>query len=202
MSEPLTAEYRLELTYTVPNQIHKIRHYCEASPSVLAASGYFLFDRGGIADIDAGAAAQKWWTALLPLFHTSVLAPSWILHHRVGLAWNPVTAGVVTGAGSSGTTPNYASQFTISLNTDDFKRIREIILEQSRFVAAFKYVGYANLHSNAPAIADWLTGADADGEDGHQWVRSKNKKMLHATAPIVSSVYDLNDKVRRSRSVQ
>lgn len=202
MSEPLTAEYRLVIVYTVPAQVHQMRTYCEASPSLLAASGYYLFDRDGLATLDAQDCAQAWWTAVKPWFHSSVVAPDYRLENRVGAAWNPVLTGTLTGAGTASGTPNYASQVTVSMRSTAFTRLRLILLEQSIMIAAQKQIGYGGLHAQQASLPEAIAGVDGNANGYFKWARSKNKKMLNATAPIISTPYDLNDRVRRSRSVQ
>jgi|SRR5215831_17447861 len=202
MSEPLTAEYRLELTIVVAALVHKLRHYAEASPSLLSADGYFLFDRSGIASIQPRDAAAVWWAALKPAYNTTVAPPTWILHNRVGPVWNPVASGTLSGNGTNTSGIVYASQLTISLRTDNFKRVRQILMEQSTADHATKYFGYTDLHTNLPDLADCLVGTFGGGNNLHEWVRSRNKRELAESAPIISTTFDLNDKLRRARGVQ
>lgn len=202
MAQPLTAEWRITFSISVAGLIHKLRVYCAADVSILAASGYFVEDRTGIADIDAGDAAQAFWTSLRPLFKTTVSAPGWLLEHRVGSLWNPATSGTTTGAGTDTGSIFAASQMTVSLRTTDFNRVRIIVLESDLFDQGQKFYGYADLHAIAPALAEGIAGVDAIASGYFQWARSRNKKLVNEGAPIVSTVFDLNDKVRRSRNVQ
>lgn len=200
MAQPLTAEYRLTLHYTVATLPHKQVTYCEASPSILATSGYFLFDRSGLATIDAGDAAQSWWSAFNNILNTTVAAENWQLEQRTGVVWNEVTAGTLTGAGGSSDAIQNTSQVTISCKTSDVNRIRVIILEQSRLTSnSGKNFGSAGLTAINAALSDAMTGADSDASGFFQWARSRNKKELHATQPIISIVFDLNDRIRRAR---
>lgn len=202
MSEPLTATYRLDLTIDVSSQIHKQRFYVEASPSILSADGYYLFDRSGIASIQPRDAAAVWWSAIKEWFNTSVGPATWILYNFVAGAWNPVASGALTGNGTSTAPIEFASQVTISLRTSTFKRIRMVILEQSLLVQAGKSYTYSALHTVAPNTADAIFGTFGGGASFQAWVRSRNKKELDGSNPLVSFTFDLNDKVRRARGLQ
>ena len=203
MAEPLTAEYRLRLDIVVGGLTHKMRQFCEASASLLAASGYFLFDRSGLATIDAGDAAQSFWTMVASVYGTSVTAPQWILENRSGVVWNPVTAGTTTGTGAITGSYFDATQFTISMRSTLFTRLRLIILEQNKTQNAAKINSLSALSASwSAALAAGISGSDSDASGYFQWARSKNKRELNATSPFISSTFDLNDKVRRSRNIQ
>jgi hypothetical protein len=201
-AEPLTAEYRVVIEFVVPNLIHVMRCYAEASPSLLAPSGYFLFDRSGIASIDAKDAAQAWWTAVRPNYFSSVVPPTFRLENRVGVVWNPVSTAALTGAGTNLQTTSFASQFTISCRTTNFKRIKFIWIEQAQYQAAFKYIGGTALAVQSPLFAHSVDGTDALPTNLFNWARSRNKRELAISGAVISSTYDLNDKVRRSRHIQ
>lgn len=200
--QPLTADYRLELQITVPTLTHELRTYCQASPSILSVDGYYLWDRDGLATLIPSVCAQTFWNALRPVFHTDVLAPSWLLRNRVGSVWNPVAGGALTGAGTLSTGNILCSQVTISMRTDNFQRIRMLLLEQAVLAGAQKGFGSAGLHAAMPDLSDAIDGSDTEGSGYFQWARSKDKRQLAASGSIISYTWDLNDKIRRARGVQ
>jgi hypothetical protein len=203
MPELLTAEYRLRMDIVVNGLTHKMRQFCEASPSLLASSGYFLFDRSGLATIDAQDAATYWWNPLATIYGSIVAAPQWILEARDGVVWNPVTAGVTSGAGSSGSSYYDAFQRTISFRSSVFTRLRLVILEQNKSNSPNKLTSIAAFSALfGSTLADAITGVDANPAGYFQWARSKNKRELHETSPYISCTGDLNDKVRRARGMQ
>jgi hypothetical protein len=203
MAEPLTAEYRISLHIVVGGLTHLLRVYCEASPSLLAASGYFVFDRSGLATIDAGDAAQAWWNALRTLYGTSILAPVWFLENRSGVIWNPVATGSLTGAGTVTGSFFDATQLTFSMRTSVFTRIRFVVLEQNKTQNPDKIQTLSELSASyGSAIAQALDGSDGNSDGIFNWARSKAKRELHSAAPFVSMTWDLNDKVRRARNLQ
>jgi hypothetical protein len=203
MAEDLTAEYRLTIKPVTAGLTHLLRTFVEASPSILAASGYFVWNHNDVADIDSGDAAQALWTALKGIYDADVVAPDWLLENRDGVVWNPVAGGTLTGAGTATGTVAAASQLTVSLRTETFKRIKLVILESNNFSAGVKYDNFSEFESDTSLtnLAHTINGADSDAAGYFQWARSRNKKKLHLTAPFVSATYDLNDKVRRARHV-
>lgn len=202
MAQPLTATYRLGLHIVVSGLTHVQRFYARASASILSADGYFLWERDDIADIEPHTAAQVWWDTIKSRFHTSTAAPSWLLENRVSTAWVPVAGGAVTGAGT-GTDPNVLnSQFTVSLRTTDFNRIRMVILEPNIFHTDQKLVGSAGMATDWSSLASRLDGSAALAGQLFNWVRSLNNVELANSGPIISATYDLNDAVRRARGTQ
>jgi len=200
MAQPLTAPFRMTFSIVVSARTHKLRVYCQAAPTILSGYGYYLYDRGGIADIDPGDAAEAFWTALKPNYDADTNPPDWVLEQRDDIVWNPVASGSTTGVGTLGTPNKAAVQMTVSLRTEDFQRIRIITLEGGIFDFESKAVGYAGLSAVLPTLATHLT--TAGGGHVYEWARSKNTKLLHGSNPIVSTVWDLNDKIRRSRGYQ
>jgi len=203
MPQPLTAEYRVRLDIVVSGLTHKFRTYAQASPSILAPSGYFLWDRTGLATIDSQDAAQSIWTALRGIYGSIVAAPQFILENRSGTVWNPVATGALTGAGTDGSSFFDASQLTVSLRTDNFQRIRMVILEQDHTSSPQKKSSMTAFKSAwTTALGEAIDGTDADGNGYFQWARSLDNRMLQEASPFVSATYDLNDKIRRARGLQ
>jgi hypothetical protein len=202
MAQPLTATYRLGLHIVVQGLLHKQRFYARASPSILSADGFFLWERDDIADIEPHTAAQVWWNAVRGNFNDTVAAPSWLLEQRTGTSWNPVAGGAVTGAGTDTGDIQIATQFTISMRTTDFNRIRMVILESNSFELGIKTVGSAGMAIEWSTLASRLDGSAGLAGQLWNWVRSLNNIALAESGPIVSGTYDLNDAVRRARGVQ
>ena len=203
MAEPLTAPYRLELRITVATLVHKLRVYCQASPSALAPSGYYLWDRFDIADIDLTDAAQNLWDGLKPAFSAAVPAPTCLLYQRSGTVWNPVGVGVPTGVATGAINSNgLCGQLTVSLRTTAFHRARLNILEGNIISQAYKSTGVSGLTAILPLLATELDGTHGDPSDIWNWARSKSTEALNDFNPVVSTTWDLNDKLRRARNDQ
>lgn len=203
MAQPLTAPYRVELRITVDGLTHKLRAYCQASASILAPSGWYLWDRSDIASIDLTDAAQNLWNGLKPAFQNTVLAPQCTLYQRLGTVWNPVGTGVPTGAatGVFGAVGR-CGQLTISMITTAFHRVRLNLLEPGVVSAAYKSVGVSGLTGILPLLATEIDGSHGDPNDYFNWARNKSTEALSDFAPVVSTTWDLNDKVRRARNDQ
>jgi hypothetical protein len=201
MAEPLTAVYRVDLTITIAGLNHKQFTYCEASPSLIAASGYYLWNRSGVALIDFGDAVNAWWTALRSVYDSQVTAVASVLSNFSGGTWNPVAAHTVTLGTAPAGTAQGGGQLTISNRTDNFKRQRVILLETLVPVGK-KYGSQAAFAAAYAAVAGAIDGSDSNVSGYFNWARSRNKKLLHPSTAIVSAVTDLNDRVRRARGLQ
>lgn len=200
MAQPLTAIYRLKLELTVTALVHTLTYFVQASASILATSGYYLWDRNGIASIDAGDGAQSWWAALKTQYSSAVSAPNWLLEKFDAGIWFPVAGGSLTGVGTNGTAVHLATQITLTLRTEDFQRARIIILESSNWGIRPKSTTLAQCKSElGTAFMENISGEDADAAGIFNWMRSRNTKLLHPTSVVVGLSFDSNDKLRRGR---
>jgi hypothetical protein len=199
MSEPLAATARIELTYTILNFQHRLRHYC-AYNDVLGQ--HQLVDRDGITTILWTVAAQYWWDKLRPLLENATwfTPPQAQLQHRDGAIWNPIDFATLTGTESSGQLTYQASQATLVLRDSAFKKIRVLALEHTG--------GYA-FHSQSgqgpnQAFTEWTnaySGADTSANAMYRWVKSRGDRFILGTGNVAGLTFDLNDKLKRARGL-
>jgi hypothetical protein len=198
MSTPLTAIFRIVLTYPVASLSHKVRIFCN-SPDT--AQPYHVIQRD-TTQITFPAAAQGLWDAVRRAYPSSVLGSSVQAEFQTlnGVSWNTVETttvasnGLATGAGTI-----YGEQTTINLKDTLFRPVRVLLMETNDpFNNRVTFP--TNVNAGQGTALEFTSGFTVTNPP-FKWAMGRGTAYLAASGTLTSVVFSSNRKVRRARGI-
>lgn len=200
MSQPLLATNRITLSYTVIGFAHKMHAYCIRGFDTPAGVPQVTF-RDGVTGLEWEDAAQGLWNAIRPMLEIPTAAATATFDELISLAWVPLAAAALTGAGQSSGSAKVASQATWVVRDTAFKFMRFIILEHTEGYVGHSPTGLTLGPTPANTTND-LNGVETLAGEPFNWQVSRGRRYILASGAIAGLTYDLNDKLKRGRGLE
>lgn len=197
MATPLTATYRITMTYTPSPLTHKWRGYVK--PVAAGPQPWSLTTFDGLSVDTWVASIQAWWNVLRTfMYDTTTPAPDAVLEQHAGLLWVPLDFAALTGAGTLGVGNAAAQQTTIVVRDTAFAKMRIVLLEPNQ-----PYLGHSStglgLTAGATAIANEYNGVANTPADPYNWQVSRGNRYVLRAGAISGLTFDQNRKLKRAR---
>jgi hypothetical protein len=196
MSQPLLATDRIVFNIAVGGLAHKLVAYVKQAAPIMGVPQ--ILDRDGITTHGWDGAAQYMWDLLVAIYDSTTPPAAAELQNRSGIVWNPV-AGVTLTSNGIGTGIALAGQLTYVLRDTAFKHIRYTLMETTLPYAGHEPNGFG-LDVNADALLTALT-SNSNVVAPFNWQKSRGDRYILASGACAGGTLDLNDKLRRRRSL-
>jgi hypothetical protein len=198
VATPLTALFRITLTYVVAGLSHKVRAYVR--PVAVGAQPWVLNDRTNTPMIITWRdVALGWWLHIFaPVMTSSVPGASAVLEQFVAGLWQPIDFYSVVQVGLDPAPPTLAEEATYVIRDTAFKKIRVILLETTQ-----GYLGHSNtgmgVTGSFDVVTPYLNGATPVATSPWNWQVSRGNRYFLAAGAIAGLTLDQNRKLKRAR---
>lgn len=197
---PLTADYRLQLLYTVNGLQHKQQNYCDVVASA-DPSGWDLIQSFGGANIGLQTGVDLFFTKIAPFYKTvETTFDGWLLLGRTGTQFFFVDSGVTSVVPTGAQSFENANGLCLSGKSYDQENFPFYIYEGA-FGTAVKLTAPGSLGTPARALMNYVFNADgtAAAASAYFWRLSRGK---FPTRRWIAWITDTNEKLRRVRRIK
>lgn len=197
---PITADYKLQMVYSVDSLQHKQQNYCDVVASA-DPSGWDLVHAFGGTNVGLQTAVDLFFTRIAPFYNTAWSSfDGWVLLGRTGTEFEYVDSGVTTVAPSGSNAMEKANGVCIS-GKDYHRENMPFYLYEGAFGSANKYTAVGALGASARALVNYVFNPDgtAAAAAAYYWRISRGK---FPTKRWLAWITDTNEKLRRVRGIK